>query len=175
MRRALLFSRVKAPCGTCLPAGRRLPLVGIRRAEAHLEDQRPDLDLVAVEETALALQEGAVDEGAVAAAEVAQERPVCGDAQQAVLARDPVAVGPDMAFRAAAEDIFAAGDRVAARLTLSGTHQSQMMGRPPTGNKMSIGGIVIFRVAGGKLAERWGQLDAMALMQQIGAVPAPGQ
>ena len=78
-------------------------------------------------------------------------------------------------FHTEIEDIFAEGDRVVARLTFSGTHQGQMMGRPPTGNKMSIGGIVIFRVTDGKLVERWGQLDAMGLMQQIGAVPAPGQ
>jgi predicted ester cyclase len=34
---------------------------------------------------------------------------------------------------------------------------------------------VVLRVAGGKCTEHWGQMDTMSLMQQLGAIPAPGQ
>jgi predicted ester cyclase len=38
-----------------------------------------------------------------------------------------------------------------------------------------IGGISIFRLAEGKIAEHWEQLDRLALMQQLGVVPTPEQ
>jgi hypothetical protein len=38
-----------------------------------------------------------------------------------------------------------------------------------------IGGISIFRLAGGKIAEHWEQLDRLTLMQQLGVLPMPGQ
>ena len=31
------------------------------------------------------------------------------------------------------------------------------------------------RLADGKVVERWGQFDALGILQQIGAVPAPAQ
>ena len=40
---------------------------------------------------------------------------------------------------------------------------------------MRIGGISIFRLAGGKIAEHWEQLDRLTLMQQLGVLPMPGQ
>jgi len=41
----------------------------------------------------------------------------------------------------------------------------------PTGNKITLSGINIMRVADGKIVEDWVNLDALGLMQQIGAVP----
>jgi predicted ester cyclase len=38
-----------------------------------------------------------------------------------------------------------------------------------------VGGISIFRLADGKIAEQWEQLDRLALMQQLGVLPTPGQ
>ena len=49
------------------------------------------------------------------------------------------------------------------------------MGMPPTGKSISVGVIDIFRIAGGKIVEHWGQMDSMGMMQQLGAMPAPGQ
>ena len=77
-------------------------------------------------------------------------------------------------FKAALEDIVAEGDRVVIRQTWSGTHQGEFMGIPPTGRSVSFGVIDILRVAGGKCHEHWGQMDTMALMQQLGALPTPG-
>lgn len=40
---------------------------------------------------------------------------------------------------------------------------------------MSVEGMVVWRIANGKLVERWGVIDLLHLMQQLGVVPAPGQ
>ena len=77
-------------------------------------------------------------------------------------------------FKATLEDIVAEGDRVVIRQTWSGTHQGEFMGVPPTGRTVSFGVIDILRVAGGQCQEHWGQMDTMALMQQLGALPTPG-
>jgi steroid delta-isomerase-like uncharacterized protein len=80
---------------------------------------------------------------------------------------------PDL--KATIDDIIAEGDKVVIRQTWSGTHKGEFMGIPPTGRSVSIGVIDIIRVAGGKFVEHWGQMDSMGLMQQLGAIPAPGQ
>jgi predicted ester cyclase len=49
------------------------------------------------------------------------------------------------------------------------------MGVAPTGNQVTVTGISINRVSGGKIAESWTNYDALGMMQQIGAIPEPGQ
>ena len=56
-----------------------------------------------------------------------------------------------------------------------GTHTKEFMGVPATGNQVSISGINIFRISGGRIVEHWVNYDAMGLMQQIGAIPDPSQ
>ncbi len=80
---------------------------------------------------------------------------------------------PDM--RLTEEDMIAEGDRVLDRVTVRGTHEGELMGMPPTGNPVEFTETHISRIAGGKIVERWGQWDAMGIMQQIGAIPEPGQ
>ena len=53
------------------------------------------------------------------------------------------------------EDIIAEGDKVVARITMSGTHQGELMGVAPTGKQITLGLIDIVRFDGGKLVERW--------------------
>jgi steroid delta-isomerase-like uncharacterized protein len=72
------------------------------------------------------------------------------------------------------EDVIAEGDRVAVRLTSSATHVGELMGMPPSGKRYSIGEIHIFRLRDGKVAEHWHQLDQMAMMRQLGAMPGGG-
>jgi hypothetical protein len=36
-----------------------------------------------------------------------------------------------------------------------------------------VGGISIYRVAGGKIVEEWWLKDLLGLMQQLGAIPTP--
>jgi steroid delta-isomerase-like uncharacterized protein len=73
------------------------------------------------------------------------------------------------------EEQIAEGEKVATRLTGRGTHQGELMGISPTGNRVEAPGIVINRISGGKIAESWANYDAMGMMQQIGAIPPPGQ
>src|SRR5215213_4294009 len=80
---------------------------------------------------------------------------------------------PDL--RVTIEELVAEGDKVAVRRSYAGTHRGELLGIPPTGNQVRIGGISIFRLAEGKIAEHWEQLDRLALMQQLGALPTPGQ
>ena len=53
-------------------------------------------------------------------------------------------------------DLFADGDRVAARVRFEGVHTGAMMGIPATGRRISFEALEHFRVAGGKIAESWG-------------------
>src|SRR5215203_2236173 len=78
-------------------------------------------------------------------------------------------------FRVTIEELVAEGDKVAVRRSYAGTHRGELLGIPPTGKQMRISGISIFRLAEGKIAEHWEQLDRLALMQQLGALPTPGQ
>jgi steroid delta-isomerase-like uncharacterized protein len=66
------------------------------------------------------------------------------------------------------EDLIAEGDKVVGRWTFRGTHRGDFMGIPPTGKKVSIMGIAIYRIARGKIAEAWVAWDAMGLMHQLG-------
>jgi predicted ester cyclase len=80
---------------------------------------------------------------------------------------------PDLHFTV--EDMIAEGDKVVARITMSGTQQGAFMGIPPTGKHVAFTAIDINRIAGGKSVEHWWEMDALGLMQQLGVVPAPGQ
>ena len=76
------------------------------------------------------------------------------------------------------DDIIAEGDKVAVRWTLQGTHQGELetdLGRiPPTGKHVALTGMHIFRIADGKLVERWAEADMLGVLQQLGAIPTPG-
>jgi predicted ester cyclase len=73
------------------------------------------------------------------------------------------------------EDLFAEGDRVAVRLVWRGTNSGSFNGMQPTHKQVAFGTTNIFRLVDGKIAENWPQVDMMGLMQQLGAIPAPGQ
>lgn len=73
------------------------------------------------------------------------------------------------------EDQIAEGDKVATRWSARGTHQGELAGVPASGNRVEITGIQIDRIAEGKIAEGWINYDAMGMMQQIGAIPSPGE
>ena len=73
------------------------------------------------------------------------------------------------------EDIVVEGDRVVSRWTARGTHQGQLMGIDPTGKEVTFTGIDVLRIAEGKVVERWAEGNDLEVMQQIGAIPSPGQ
>jgi steroid delta-isomerase-like uncharacterized protein len=79
---------------------------------------------------------------------------------------------PDLQI--AIDDQIAEGDLVVTRFTARGTHRGELMGIPPTGNKVVVTGISIDRMADGKSVESWTNYDLMGMMRQLGLVPAPG-
>jgi steroid delta-isomerase-like uncharacterized protein len=66
------------------------------------------------------------------------------------------------------EDMVAEEDRVAVRWTWRGTHKSEYMGVAPTGKQVTITGISILRILGGKIVEEWGEMDNLGMLQQLG-------
>jgi steroid delta-isomerase-like uncharacterized protein len=74
-----------------------------------------------------------------------------------------------------AEDQIAEGDLVVTRWVATGTHKGELMGIPATGKKITVEGIDIHRISGGKSVEHWLQFDQMGMIQQLGVIPAPGQ
>ncbi len=65
------------------------------------------------------------------------------------------------------------GDRVAMQFLMSGTHQGPFQGIPPTGKRFAVPGMVLARVAAGKIEELRGVFDGVGMMQQLGVLPAP--
>ncbi len=54
------------------------------------------------------------------------------------------------------EDVVAEADLVVIRSRLHATHRGAFQGLAPTGNRIEVEAISIFRIAEGKIAERWG-------------------
>jgi steroid delta-isomerase-like uncharacterized protein len=67
------------------------------------------------------------------------------------------------------EEQLAEGDTVATRWTGRGTHQGELMGVPPGGNRLEVMGVSISRIEGGKIVEEWDIYDALGMMQAISA------
>jgi steroid delta-isomerase-like uncharacterized protein len=78
---------------------------------------------------------------------------------------------PDL--HVAVEDLIAEGDKVVCRNVVTGTHQGEYLGLPPTGRPVTYNEIFIFRFEGGRIAETWGVVDLLAQLRQLGAVPGP--
>jgi steroid delta-isomerase-like uncharacterized protein len=80
-----------------------------------------------------------------------------------------------LAPRFTVHDVVAEGDRVVVRWTNAGTHVGEFAGIPATGQTFTIGGIDMYRVIDGRLAEHWHQLDQLSMLGQLGLLPAPTQ
>ena len=83
------------------------------------------------------------------------------------------------AFRAALPDwhseveaLVAEGDLVVERFTASGTHRGELMGVQPTGETLVLRGIQMFRIEQETIVERWGRLDELGLLRQLGLAPS---
>jgi steroid delta-isomerase-like uncharacterized protein len=73
------------------------------------------------------------------------------------------------------EDQIAEGDNVVTRYTFRGTHQGELHGIGPTGKQVRFTGISIDHIMGGKIAEHRDLFDQLGMLQQLGAIPTPGQ
>jgi len=73
-----------------------------------------------------------------------------------------------------ADETVAAGEKVVTRFTWTGTHRSTFLGIPATGRPVTVKGVVIDRVSGGKMADSRILMDSLGMLQQLGVVPTPG-
>jgi predicted ester cyclase len=73
---------------------------------------------------------------------------------------------PDL--RLTIEDQIVAGDKVATRWSAEGTNNGPFGPVAATGRRVRINGLILDRVADGKVVERWEQWDQMSMMQQLG-------
>ncbi len=78
-------------------------------------------------------------------------------------------------FHSTIEDMIAEGDKVMTRFTVRGTQQGEFMGIAPTGRQVTVTGIAIHRISGGKIVENWLSMDMLGMLQQLGVVPPLGQ
>jgi steroid delta-isomerase-like uncharacterized protein len=76
---------------------------------------------------------------------------------------------PDL--RMEPHEVLADGDLVAARVTVTGTHQADFIGIPATGGRIDVQVFDMLRIRDGRAIEHWGVMDAMAMMRQLGVVP----
>lgn len=79
---------------------------------------------------------------------------------------------PDMVMTP--NDIVVEGDRVAVRAVMTGTQTGEFMGIPSSGKHVEITVMDLHRIENNQFTEHWGVSDMLALMTQIGAIPAPG-
>jgi steroid delta-isomerase-like uncharacterized protein len=70
------------------------------------------------------------------------------------------------------EDLIEERDKLVGRNSVTGTHQGEYMGLPPTGKTVAYNEIFIFRFVNGRIAETWGVVDVFSQMKQLGVIPA---
>jgi predicted ester cyclase len=75
-------------------------------------------------------------------------------------------------FHYTVEFVVAEGDRVAQRLTASGTMKGEFLGMPPTGKHATWTETHVSRFANGKFVEHWASIDQVGMMQQLGLIPS---
>jgi predicted ester cyclase len=68
-------------------------------------------------------------------------------------------------------DVISDGTKAAVYFKSVATHQGQWGGVAPTGKRVQWCGIVIYREAGGQLAEEWSVDDSRGLFEQLGVIP----
>ena len=70
------------------------------------------------------------------------------------------------------QDIVASGDTVATRWVVTSSQQQDFMGIPASGQAIRVEGMNFYRLRDGRVTDIWTQFDGVALMQQLGAIPA---
>jgi steroid delta-isomerase-like uncharacterized protein len=73
-------------------------------------------------------------------------------------------------FHNEVNELIAEDDRVAARLTYTGTHRGELMRVAPSGRAVRYEGAALFRIEGGRIAELWVAADRLAVLEQIRGV-----
>jgi predicted ester cyclase len=74
---------------------------------------------------------------------------------------------PDGRITKLSQEIIAEGNKVTVRFQLLGEHKGEHFGQSPTGNKVDVEGIIIFKLKDAKIINHWMHADSVTLMQQI--------
>ncbi|MBI2911527.1 MAG: ester cyclase [Chloroflexi bacterium] len=93
----------------------------------------------------------------------------CGPEGVKQVARAVITAFPDR--KITHYDNIAEGETVLIRWSMSGTHQGDLMGIPPTNKPMTITGFDYFRIASGKILEMWQEADQLGMLRQLGVLP----
>jgi predicted ester cyclase len=72
--------------------------------------------------------------------------------------------------RTSVDDLVGGGDKVVLRWTTTGTHTGPYGKVEPTGRTITMRGVDIYRLAGGRIVEAWALWDALDVYQQLGIV-----
>ena len=96
-----------------------------------------------------------------------------GDGRADLKARVQLILDAMNPLRFEIQDLVAEDDKVVVRWLQRGTQSGTFMGIPPSGREFTISGIDIHRLRDGRMAEHWHVVDVFALLQQLGAIPAP--
>jgi steroid delta-isomerase-like uncharacterized protein len=72
-----------------------------------------------------------------------------------------------------AHDVINNGDKIVVRWSSAGRHTGEFMGIAATGQRVTVKGIDIFRLADGKITDLWQEIDLLGILQQI-SVPLEG-
>jgi predicted ester cyclase len=75
-------------------------------------------------------------------------------------------------YRIDTEEIVAEGDLVSLRGMIRGVHDGPFMGLPPTGKEVAFAIFITYKIQDGKIVDHWMLTDNMALLQQLGLMPA---
>lgn len=73
--------------------------------------------------------------------------------------------------RWAIDETIAEGDKIAARFTLTGTHDGTFFGVPATGKSVRVTAINIYHFNDGLIVEEFGMPNVVSILAQIGALP----
>jgi steroid delta-isomerase-like uncharacterized protein len=65
------------------------------------------------------------------------------------------------------EDLIAEQDQVVARFRSRGTNLGNFLGNPPTGNRIEISEVAIFKLKDGKIVEQWVYPDILSMQRQL--------
>lgn len=74
--------------------------------------------------------------------------------------------------RAEIRDMHAERDMVSVRLAVTATFERPFLGFAPTGQTRVVSALVLFRVAGGRIADEWGQDSVAARLKGAGQMLA---
>ncbi len=73
------------------------------------------------------------------------------------------------------QEVSVAGDKVVASYSGKFAYRGGLLDIPSTDQRVTESGILIFRIEGGKVKELWSEMSDLQVVQQLGAVPVPGE